>query len=824
MAARWENIDGSRGPITGIDWAVWLPGHSTSIDPYLVWGDHTKLAGMGGWDGRVRDELNDGRWPLLIELACDEQPLPIVGQTPSASVSPCDPVFGLIEIPGAYKIQPLVGPPTAISRFITGRVQPEALAQLLASPSIRRFELGLARLPRTRPEPRPEDATPVSGKKVQVVMGFIDDGCPYAHPAFRDPRTRGTRVRYLWDQDPDRSADDPEDWWMPADGLGYGAELRPYALDTVVGQTVSPWAPYEAADYVPVRLDLGINGSRLDTPGRLPRPARSMRTSTHGSGVMHVAAGRPLPIDPHRLRGTECDRGPDWQDAAGEMALLFVQLPSRSILDTSGGSLGVHVLDGLYYLEWRANQLGRVKSEQVPDIRTVELVVNISYGAVAGPHDGSSILERAIEDFVRRRSKTWVVTAAGNSHRSRTHAQLLLSPGCDAGHFVWRVGADNPLESYLEIWLPYSWHHDGEPFAPALLSTFRFTVQAPGDVEPCNVRMGEHWLLPDSTDRRKTPRAGVVFARKVVQGEHGTMVLLALAPTQMAVPGTRPPRSTAPHGDWVVQVHWAGASECAPAGSDKDTGVLVHAWAERNDLVYGLTRRQQSAVFSDQPAPEPTEFSPSSLRMRRERDFSGEPPWAMRPEPALGSIANVGPVQGGSNSRPWDVVSELVDDKVHEYGRVVVVGGYRLADGEMTAYSSGGPARGTHAEARAAAAVRAGVAASPGERTGPDLDAPSDVGTSLPGVRVGSMLPGSVARLSGTSAAAPRVARLIANLRHEMASTPPVPMDETARCAGWSESPSESGVARERDASGAARPTPTPTVDDLFRRGRQRVR
>ena len=97
------------------------------------------------------------------------------------------------------------------------------------------------------------------------------------------------------------------------------------------------------------------------------------------------------------------------------------------------------------------------------------------------------------------------------------------------------------------------------------------------------------------------------------------------------------------------------------------------------------------------------------------------------------------------------------------------------------------------------------------------MQAPSDIGPALRGLRTIGLRAGSVARLSGTSAAAPSAARLIANIQH---------------AAVWFED-TESWVVRfggQRLASLAEsspdpkRPTPTPIMDDRFRRGRWRIR
>jgi hypothetical protein len=63
-----------------------------------------------------------------------------------------------------------------------------------------------------------------------------------------------------------------------------------------------------------------------------------------------------------------------------------------------------------------------------------------------------------------------------------------------------------------------------------------------------------------------------------------------------------------------------------------------------------------------------------------------------------------------------------------------------------------------------------GHLARPGESQGPTLVALGEDGTALPGLRAAGVLSGSVARMSGTSMAAPQVTRAL--LRHFL-TTPP---------------------------------------------------
>src|SRR5205085_6809950 len=109
-------------------------------------------------------------------------------------------------------------------------------------------------------------------------------------------------------------------------------------------------------------------------------------------------------------------------DAAGQAAIIFVQLPRSAVEDTSGGSLTGFVLDALHYIDERTTT--RTADNE---IRKLPVAINLSYGTFAGPHDGNSIIERAIDEFVERRTECAVVVAAGNAFDKNIHARLSIA-------------------------------------------------------------------------------------------------------------------------------------------------------------------------------------------------------------------------------------------------------------------------------------------------------------------------------------------------------------------------------------------------------------
>ena len=86
-------------------------------------------------------------------------------------------------------------------------------------------------------------------------------------------------------------------------------------------------------------------------------------------------------------------------------------------------------------------------------------MVNLSFGWYSGPHDGSSLLELAIDSLVQARRNVapmCVILPAGNSRLKRCHARTRLNPqgqGGDSETLHWRLLPDDRTSSRLELWL-----------------------------------------------------------------------------------------------------------------------------------------------------------------------------------------------------------------------------------------------------------------------------------------------------------------------------------------------------------------------------------
>jgi len=357
----------------------------------------------------------------------------------------------------------------------------------------------------------------------EVTIGIIDHGIAIANRVFRTSDGAATRITHLWDQDPQRSQPKHSCWQAVLD-LGYGGEVMQRTLNALIR-----------------RYDTDERGMYEYLGYRLP-----LASVCHGTHVLSLAAGWPNPLDPG---GT---------DAASRAPIVAVQLPYRPAKDTSGSALCVNVLDALHYIVQRAQKGHRV-------------VINLSDGAHGGPHDGNSLLERAIDDFLGKHPHVTLVLAAGNAHEDRGHACASLAK-TESTEFSWRVLPDDSTDSFLEVWLDRK--------CPP--RSIKCTVTVPGTDKPIEVYLGDaRVLIPTSGGV-----VGAVFSRLTCpDGSERSMYLIAIAPTRWR----DQLRAPAPHGVWRVGVLNVGIED----------EVHVDAWIERDNPVFDENAPRRQSYFED---------------------------------------------------------------------------------------------------------------------------------------------------------------------------------------------------------------------------------
>lgn len=226
-----------------------------------------------------------------------------------------------------------------------------------------------------------------------VLVGIVDSGIDYFHPAFRDAQGN-TRIAYLWDQS---ASGEQSEGRTPA-GYRFGAQ---YSMEDI---NEALWAETRA------------EGERL-----VPVTDRG---SGHGTAVAGVSAGNGAGSAGNRYRGV-----------ALESEMIVVKL-GRGDEDFAGTT---EVMEGIDYVVRKAVEL------QKP------VAINLSFGNNNGAHDGKSLFENYISDL----NGVWknvIVVASGNEGDARHHARLKLEREEEVVSFA--VGASEKSMT-LQIWKQY---------------------------------------------------------------------------------------------------------------------------------------------------------------------------------------------------------------------------------------------------------------------------------------------------------------------------------------------------------------------------------
>jgi hypothetical protein len=528
------------GRFTGIDWS--RPHATDGFDPYLVWAETDRFSGY--------DE-KPGKWlPGVIELHD--------GWTIAAFIA--------LASPDSVRVRKVYTSPAAPAglRFCSAQVAREFFRQIVPGGRlhevVKRFELGLPAGEQLRDPPLPaqareHDAGPdtsalLSGK----VIGLIDDSLALAQANFLD-RAGAPRTAFFWRQDSEGVGR------VPA-AMGYGHELTAADIARAMKANTSHGVCNESGVYI----DLGLSTLGQIAPGGRVGFHALDTGQSHGTFVLDLAAG-PMPLTSRVANlPPSFDAPPSWNapgDAASACPVVAVQLDYDTVQDTSGGSMNVGVLDGLLYILSRCDTAAKV-------------TVNISFGTLAGPHDGSSVLEAAMDQLVAlREGRLRLVLAAGNGYQSRTHANIPLTaarkpspPWQREATLAWLVQPDDRTQSFLELWLQPG-AHDVE-----------IEVTPPGRAPLPTLRFGESRMWTDDAGK---PCCALIYPRRVATGEHGTCALLALSRTFSFQPGV----ATAPAGRWQVRL------------LTRKGEAVVDAYIERDDIVNVPRGELRQSHFED---------------------------------------------------------------------------------------------------------------------------------------------------------------------------------------------------------------------------------
>lgn len=266
-------------------------------------------------------------------------------------------------------------------------------------------------------------AASIAQSSKRSIVATIDHGCPFAHIAFRSQTGYGTRVFSIWDQD-----ENPE--FVASTGsipinFGYGRQISQTQLNSFMSASmrngvVNDELCYELASYSAMRArwthggaSLGLLASSSVSPSLKPTtaPAGTGSTATNMSDI----------------------------------DIVFVQLPRGIPLAPTAGATDRSLLDGVAYIVATAGET------------TQEITIVIDYGTYLGPHDGSSVFEKALDTIVeslKNKIQLTIVFASGNGYNKDIHARLKQDAPARISHAVdWWVPPDNDCANFADIWL-----------------------------------------------------------------------------------------------------------------------------------------------------------------------------------------------------------------------------------------------------------------------------------------------------------------------------------------------------------------------------------
>lgn len=213
--------------------------------------------------------------------------------------------------------------------------------------------------------PGSEPATTLRGKGILVAV--IDSGIAYRNPDFRNADGT-TRIRYLWDQtlEAGKLQENSGRHYAPPEGFVTGVEFTKEQIDQAL------LAPTEEESY---------------------RLVPSIDASGHGTAVAGIAAGNGRAS------------GGVYAGVAPESELLIVKL---GVPRAEGFPRTTELMRALTYVVRKSIEL------QMP------AAINLSFGNTYGAHNGTSLLERFM-DNVSEMGRSVICVGSGNEGASGGH-------------------------------------------------------------------------------------------------------------------------------------------------------------------------------------------------------------------------------------------------------------------------------------------------------------------------------------------------------------------------------------------------------------------
>lgn len=350
--------------------------------------------------------------------------------------------------------------------------------------------------------------------QAEVIGAVIDNDIGFLNTTFRHrdgPEAGNTRFEAVWLQSRECLASTP---LPPINAVQLGRVLRKTEIDDMIHG--------DPRDEVRIYGDIN-DALHVWDPFRRPPPVES-----HGTAVADLAYGQDMCAS----------------DNPCAVPLMAVQLPPEAAVDTTGSYSESYIVQGVRWLCAEARR-------RAPQAR---LVINISYGVLAGQKDGGKFIEAQIHREITLAEalgqQVHVVYAYGNSLNAQQVARVQIPPGATADPLVWVIQPDDPVPNFLEVRTLSS---ASTPHLTSLPEGVQMTVTAPDGSQVIQAAPAPGTAVPPLGTARSGAPARLYHApERAVSGRPDCLGFynLAIAPTRRIDPDL----PIAPAGDWRITI------------------------------------------------------------------------------------------------------------------------------------------------------------------------------------------------------------------------------------------------------------------------------
>lgn len=262
-----------------------------------------------------------------------------------------------------------------------------------------------------QPIPDSDGSTGNSGQQdgEDVIIGIVDFGLDFMHRNFRDKN--GSRILALWDQ----TARGDSRFIQP---FGYGRLYTKGDIDAAI----------RASDQVKERGEAErVCAAAYRALGYEPPADSLFQIGAHGTYVADVAAGN--------------GNGTGVAGLAPKAHIVFVEVSTQPGALVVGQSFGdsAQLLEAIKFIFDFAGDR--------------PCVINLSLGTNGGPHDGTTLVEQAIDRLLSDPEKPnrAVIVAAGNAYKDDLHVSGKVAEG-ESVKIGWKIPKNDSTANEMEIW------------------------------------------------------------------------------------------------------------------------------------------------------------------------------------------------------------------------------------------------------------------------------------------------------------------------------------------------------------------------------------